>query len=139
VPTITNLLNGNSGGFGPCATPGLFLNNFICVSCNSVNNYIDGANAINCLPSCNVFIYSSTGLQICSDYVSCTTNYLSLSTNTLSCGACNNKILGSFCVSSCSGYFVQPTGCSSTFAASGLCNMPIEENSICIVPVKYNL
>jgi len=41
VPSSTTIINGNSGGFGPCQISGNYLQNYVCIPCTGTNQFVD--------------------------------------------------------------------------------------------------
>jgi len=50
-----------------------YVNNYICDTCVGASQFVDGANAVNCLSSCANYLFDTTvsNLKICSDFVTC--------------------------------------------------------------------
>ena len=101
-----------------------------CVTCAGSSNYID-ATGKYCIQTCSDFVYSSTGLKICGDALTCNSDqYKVLTANSISCGACTTGILGKFCVANCSTYASQANGCNS-LTGPGNCGLNNTVNGVC--------
>jgi len=154
VPTSDYTTNGaqsTSGGFGGCSDPTHYVANYICDVCTGATEYVDGANAVNCLTissvGANSFIYIDvTGLKVLSQYATArdTTGgqetYWGLTTSTdghpglLTLSSCSgNNILGDFCITETCYAYSHNTGCADDLAnTAGNCDLALEDSGVCI-------
>jgi len=117
IPQETTITNGDSGKFGPCDTPNLYIRNYVCMPCTAATDYID-YQGVYCRSTCvsGNFIYMDSTHKICADSSPCQLNlFAALSTDgfyKLTCGTCTagagQFVSGSFCLDSCQDYYNSP-------------------------------